>query len=98
MPPYEVRIDAEVAEKLLVHKVEPVCKQVVMGARVTGTVVVDIEISTQGEVLHSTIISGPKLLRKPALEAVRQFKYKPYTLSGMPIQAETTVPIRFSCG
>ena len=97
MPPYEVRIDPAVAEKLLAHKFDPVCKPVVMGARVTGTVVVAIEISTQGDVLHPVIISGPKLLRKAALDAVRQYKYMPYTLSGMPIQAETTVSIRFTC-
>jgi hypothetical protein len=40
--PYEIKIARELAEKLLIHKADPVCKPIPMGSRVTGTVVVDI--------------------------------------------------------
>ena len=75
--PYEVRVAPAVAEKVLVHKVDPVCKPIPMGARVTGTVVVNIEIRTHGDVLHPTVISGPKRLISDALAAVRPYRYKP---------------------
>ena len=92
----EVNISAGVAEKLLIHKVEPKVKCAPMAARVTGTVVVFIEIGRKGEVLHPKIISGPKMLEQAALDAVRQYKYKPYLLNGTPVVVETTVSIPFA--
>ena len=73
-PGAEVRISHDVAEKLLIRKVDPdVCPHA-MAARVTGTVVVGFGISKNGNVLYPKIISGPALLRKPVLEAVQEIQ------------------------
>src|SRR5581483_3683631 len=92
--PYDIQLSSKVAEKLLIHMVDPKC----LGgpARVTGTVVLDINISIEGDVLHPVVISGPSLLRQPALDAVRQYKYRPYQLKGRPVQVETTVSVPFT--
>jgi protein TonB len=100
-PPSEVRISPEQAEKLLIHKADPVGKCKGMPARVTATVVIGIQISVLGEVLHPIIISGPRMMRQPALDAVRQYKYKPYVFNGKPVKADTTVSVHFEhfpCG
>jgi len=68
-----------------------------MAARVTGTVVIGIDIGVHGEVLHPVLVSGPKILQQAALDSVRQYKYKPYTIAGKPVEVETTVSIRFDC-
>ena len=94
-PPTEVRISPESAEKLLIHKVDPVVKCAPMAARVVGTVVIAIRIGKKGEVLHPVIVSGPRMLRQAALEAVRQYKYQPYMLNNVTIFADTTVNVRF---
>jgi protein TonB len=87
--PYEIQISAGVAEKLLIHKVEPVWSQTAMEAR--GTVVVIIEIGKNGDVLSSKVISGPSMLSNPVLDAIRKYKYKPFILNGETVEVETTV-------
>ena len=64
-----------------------------MAARVTGTVVVAIEIDRNGDVLHPKVVTGPRMLQKAVLDAVRKYKYKPYLLNGKPIEVETTVSV-----
>jgi hypothetical protein len=85
----EITIFAGVAEKLLVRKVNPVLTQPELEAR--GTVVVMIKIDTNGDVLHPKVISGPALLQKPVLDAVRKCKYKPYLINGEAVEVGSTV-------
>ncbi len=85
----------EVAEKLLIHKAEPVIKPMPIAARVTGTVVMAIVISKTGHVLSPQVISGPKMLQQAGLDAVRKYRYKPYSLNGKPVEVTTRVSIRF---
>ena len=64
-----------------------------MAARVTGTVVVAIEIDKNGNVVHPRVVTGPAMLRNPVLDAVRKYKYRPYLLNTEPIVADTTVSV-----
>jgi protein TonB len=97
--PHEIQISAGVAEKLLIHKVDlDACPHIGMAARVTGTVVVAIAIDKEGNVLHPKVVSGPKLLQKMVLDAVRKYKYKPYLLNGKAIEVETTVSVTITSG
>jgi protein TonB len=89
--PYQIEISAGVAEKLLIHKVAPVLSQAAMEAR--GTTVLVVVIGKNGDVLKAKVISGPALHRKPVLDAVRQYRYKPYLLNGEAIEVETTVAV-----
>jgi protein TonB len=97
--PYEIQISAGVAEKLLIHKVDPdTCTHIAMAARVTGTVVLTITIDKEGNVLHPRVVSGPKMLQQMVLDAVRKYKYKPYLLNGKAVEVETTVSVRLTSG
>jgi protein TonB len=97
-PPHRVRLSPAVAEKLLIHK-EKICYSTVgMAARVTGTVVLAIEIDKHGNVLNPKVVSGPIMLQKAAINAVRKYKYKPYLLNGVAIDSETAVSIPFDLG
>ena len=93
LPPHRVRVSPELADKLIIHKAEIVCPRVVMPARVTGTVVARVLIDTHGDVLHSSIVSGAAMLRKPVLDAVRKYKYQPYSLNDKAVEVETTVAV-----
>lgn len=64
-----------------------------MAARVTATVVLDITIGRTGDVRFAKVISGPAMLLKPVLDAVRKYKYKPYLLNGKALEVETTVSV-----
>lgn len=64
-----------------------------MEARVTGTVVIHFSLGRNGEVLCPKVISGPKMLQQPVLEAVRKYKYKPYLLDGEAIIVSTKISV-----
>jgi protein TonB len=94
--PYEIQISAAVAEKLLIHKVE--IQYPPSSYRVTGTVIVAVEIDRNGKVLGPKVVSGPLWLRKAVLDAVQKYKYKPYLLNGKAVDVETTVSVVVSLG
>jgi protein TonB len=94
-PTHLIRISAKVAKKLLLQKVE-ICydPRRAWASRVTGTVVVAVEIDKNGNVLHPTFVSGPTMLRTSVLDAVQKYyKYKPYLLNGKAVDVETTVSV-----
>jgi predicted naringenin-chalcone synthase len=91
-------ISTGVAEKLLVRKVDPALKSPVTKAHDSATVIVGFEIGKNGEVLHPTVLSepAPEVVEEAVLEAVRQYKYKPYLLNGEAIVVETWVSVTVS--
>jgi TonB family protein len=62
---------------------------------VQGTVELSIEITKMGAVQNPRVISGPAKLRVAAMEAVRQWVYKPYLLNGQPVEVSSTVTVNF---
>lgn len=61
----------------------------------TGNVVIDAVIDTDGNVTSPTVVSGPPSLRRPALEAVKYYRYKPAMQGGRPVAAHVTMTIQF---
>lgn len=64
--------------------------------RIQGTVLIDVVISKEGNVLSPEVTSGPKELRDSAVDAVRQWKYKPFLLNGEPIEVKTTIHVVYT--
>ena len=61
----------------------------------TGSVVIDAIVDTDGNVTSPTVLSGPPSLRRPALEAVKYYRYQPAMQNGRPVVAHVTVKIQF---
>ncbi len=61
----------------------------------TGSVVIDAIIDTTGNVTSPTVLTGPPSLRKPALEALKYYKYIPAVLNGQPVAAHVSIKIQF---
>ena len=93
--PKRVRVSEGVAKALLVKKVEPEYPQEARDKRIQGAVILQVEISEAGDVKDARLISGHPLLAPPAIEAVKQWKYKPYLLNGEPVQVETRATADF---
>jgi TonB family protein len=89
-------IAPKVAESLVTRRVEPILPRPDMAARVSGTVIIAFEISKDGKVRHAMAASGPKLLQAPVLAAVRQWRFKPYTINGEAITVATSIPLKVS--
>src|SRR6267143_5138378 len=94
--PQRVRVSTGVATGLLIKKVTPNYPQLAKQARIQGTVVLQAEISKDGTIQNLQLISGHPMLAPAAIEAVRQWRYKPYLLNGEPVAVETTVQVNFS--
>jgi protein TonB len=96
--PRVMNISAGVAGGLLIQKTAPVYPQIAKEARVSGTVVIQATISKGGQVENLRVVNGPTMLRQPAMDAVRTWRYRPYLLDGEPVEVETTVSVTFTLG
>jgi TonB family protein len=89
-------ISSKVAEGLVIHRVDPVLPHGDMMQRVSGTLIIAFEITTDGKVRRAMAVSGPRLLQAPVLAAVRQWTFKPYPSRGEPTTVATSIPLTVS--
>jgi protein TonB len=92
----KVTVSSGVAQGLLVHQVTPRYPAPARDAHVQGTVVLQALIGKDGSVRNLHALSGPPLLTQAAVDAVKQWRYKPYYLDGQPVEAETQISVKFS--
>jgi protein TonB len=91
--PLAVGGDAKIAR--LLSSVPPVYPQMARAQRVSGDVTIDALIDTNGRVSTMRVVSGPALLHDAAMSAVKQWKYQPATLNGIPTATHLNVTVQF---
>jgi protein TonB len=94
--PQRVRVSQGVSQGLLIKKVQPPYPPLARQARIQGQVVLQAEISKDGSIQNLRLISGHPMLAPSAIEAVKQWRYKPYYLNGEPVEVETQITVIFS--
>jgi periplasmic protein TonB len=94
--PQRVRVSQGVSQGLLIRKVQPVYPPLARQARIQGNVVLQAEISKDGTIENLRLMSGHPMLAPSAIEAVKQWRYKPYFLNGEPVEVETQITVIFS--
>jgi periplasmic protein TonB len=82
----------------LIRRVDPVYPALARNARVQGSVIVFATISTAGTIENLRVLSGHPLLVGAAIDAVKQWRYRPYILNGEPIEVETEITVNFVLG
>lgn len=95
-PPKKLNVSSGVMAGNLQSKVMPIYPAIAKAARIQGTVVLHALISKDGRIIDIKVASGPPMLQQAALEAVRQWRYKPYLLNGEPVEVETTINVVFN--
>jgi len=85
-----------VTQGLLTKKVQPQYPPLARQARIQGSVVLRAIIGKSGRIENLQVVSGHPMLTAAALEAVKQWQYKPYILNGQPVEVETNVTVNFS--
>ncbi len=80
----------------LVHKVLPAYPALARAARIQGPVVLQAVISTQGTIERLRVLSGHPMLAGAAIDAVSQWRYRPYVLNNEPVEVETQITLNFS--
>lgn len=94
--PTRVRVSSGVVTGLKIRDVKPVYPPLARQARIQGTVVLQALISKTGDIENLQLLSGHPMLAPSAIEAVKQWKYKPYLLNGEPVEVETQVQVNFT--
>jgi len=79
----------------LIRRVEPVYPPTARIARIQGAVVLEAIIAKDGTMQQLHLISGHPMLVKAAIDAVSQWRYKPYVLNGEAIEVETQITVNF---
>lgn len=93
--PLKLRISQGVAEGNVIHKVEPYYPQKAKEKHIQGDVILRFTIDEHGNVVDLVVLQGDPILARSALDAVKQWKYRPYMLNGEPVQVETTAKISY---
>jgi len=94
--PQRVRVSQGVTQGLLIRKIQPAYPPLARQARIQGTVLLQAEISKDGTIENLHLISGHPMLAPAAIEAVKQWRYKPYILNGEPVEVETQITVNFT--
>lgn len=94
--PQRVRVSQGVTQGLLIRKVQPNYPPLARQARIQGSVLLQAEISKDGTIENLRLISGHPMLAPAAIEAVKQWRYKPYILNGEPVEVETQITVNFT--
>jgi protein TonB len=95
-PPTRIPVSLGVAAGMLVYSVAPPYPELAKLAHISGEVSVQAIIGRDGRLLNLRAISGHPLLVEAALNAVRQWRYRPYLLNGQPVEVETQITVNFT--
>ena len=93
-----IRVGGNVALAMIINMVQPIYPPIAKTAHISGTVVLHCIIAKDGKMLQVEYVSGPPLLMKAAMDAVKQWTYKPTLLNGKPVEVDTTVSVVFDLG
>lgn len=91
-----IRVSSGVTQGLVVHRVEPTYPAIAKAAHVQGTVILAAVIGKDGTIQNLHVVSGHPLLQGAAMDAVKQWKYRPYILNGEPVEVDTQVVVNFT--
>jgi TonB family protein len=95
-PKGPINVSAEKMQEQIVSKFPPVYPVGAKKARIQGAVKLDAVVGKTGDVEQLKVITGPKELQQSSLDAVRQWKYKPFLLNGDPVDVKTTITVVYS--
>jgi protein TonB len=90
-----LKLSEGVLEAQLISRVEPRYPPLALQTRQSGTVVLHAIISRDGRINALEVVSGSPFFVQAALEAVRQWRYRPTLLNGEPVEVETTITVEF---
>ena len=91
-----VWLAADLAESRVTHRVEPQYPPEAQASHRTGDVVIEVLVNSDGTVASASPLRGDPLLAAAAADAIRNWRYQPYSVKGRPAEFETDVTLRFS--
>jgi periplasmic protein TonB len=96
--PQRIKQGGNVTAASIITQTRPVYPPLARQARIQGNVVLHAIIDKEGKVAQLEVVSGHPLLVQSALDAVKQWRYKPTLLNGDPVEVDTTITVTFTMG
>jgi len=90
-----IRISQGVSQGLLIKRVQPIYPPAALKVHAQGAVQIEATINKEGNVINTKVLRGDAVLARAALDAVRQWRYKPYYLDGEPVEIQTQITVNF---
>ena len=95
-PAGPVRVGGDVESAKLIYSPHPAYPRIAISARSQGAVRLEAIIAADGKIRNLRVLSGPPLLVRAALDAVRQWRYQPTLLNGTPVEVVTEIEVNFT--
>ena len=94
-PPQRMIVAADVMQSLISYRTMPVYPDAARQKDIEGGVLLDTVIGKDGRVLDVQLISGPPELATAAMDAVKNWRFRPFTLNASAVEVETTIEVAF---
>jgi protein TonB len=91
----DLRISSGVAQGLKTHDVSPIYPPAARNAGIYGDVILHATIDTKGKISSIRPVQGDPILVRASIDAVKQWRYRPYVFNGKPVEVETTIKVVF---
>jgi len=95
-PGKPVTVTSEIQAAKLIRKVIPVYPRLAVAARIAGTVHLIGNVGKEGTIEQLQVVNGPPLLVQAAVDAVRQWLYRPTLLNGKPVEVIAPIDVIFT--
>jgi protein TonB len=96
--PRRIHVGGNVEAARLEHEVAPIYPRLAKDARIGGVVRLKAVIDPSGNIERLVVVSGHPILAQAAIDAVKQWVYKPTYLNGNPVEVDTEIDVRFTLG
>ena len=90
-----IKVSQGVSQGLVIKRVQPKYPAAALAVHAQGAVDIEATIDKEGNVTNVKVLKGDAILAHAAVEAVRQWRYKPYYLDGQPVEIETQITVNF---
>ncbi len=87
---------SKMSEGDLIRRIQPQYPVIARTAGIQGPVVLQAMISKEGTIENLHVVTGHPMLVRAAIEAVSQWRYRPYILNNEPVEVETQITVNFS--
>jgi len=94
-PAQQLKVSQGVSQGLLIKSVEPVYPSLAKQMHIQGAVELLANIGKDGSITKVKLLSGDSVLSHAAIDAVKQWKYKPYYLNDQPVEIQTQITVKF---
>lgn len=91
-----VKVSIGVLQGAAIRKVAPAYPPMGKAVRAQGPVQIQVTISEEGQVLDAAVLNGHPLLRQAALDAARQWVFRPTLLSNVPVKVQGVLTFNFT--